>query len=166
MSKTLVVAFAFGVPREIWSNRAIATIARSEAWKNDATVYTQLDVPIHGDFYVVRTEEDPGDPPPTLRIARGAVEWAKRHDVQKLVIVAAKPHIPRAKRDTEYAVREAGVDIEVTVSALLDDPEYSDEDQWYCSDSTQPRTQTRKNWQKRDKILMLMPMFVYKRVAG
>lgn len=161
-----IVAYAFGVPATIRANLTIARIAANKAHElGGAWIYTQSDVQFkEGDcvtaFYM---EEEPGNPPPTLRIARGAVRLAMRDRISKLYIVAAKPHMWRALRDTRMAVKEAGADIEVIPCEEVD--QYPDH-VWFCPDSTQDRTQTREAWEGRERILRIMPYFIYKRVAS
>ncbi|HXF43974.1 MAG TPA: hypothetical protein VNK70_00670 [Candidatus Paceibacterota bacterium] len=163
MKTTGVVAFAFGVPETILSNRRIAEIASKNARELNGRVYTQLDIRIEDDVPVEYTEEEPGNPPPTLRIARGAVQWAKRRGLTELWVVAAKPHLWRALRDLQQAVREDGVQIEVRVCKEI---ERYPEDSWFCPDSVQKRVRSREAWNKRECIIKLMPFFVYKRVAS
>jgi len=160
---TGVVAFAFGVPETILSNRRIAEIASKKARELNGRVYTQLDIRVEEGIPVEYTEEEPGNPPPTLRIARGAVQWAKRHGLTELWVVAAKPHLWRALRDVQQAVREAGARIEVRVCKEIE--QYL-EDSWFCPDSAQDRVRSRKAWDKRENIVKLMPFFVYKCVAS
>jgi hypothetical protein len=158
-----VVAFAFGAPETILPNWRIAEIASGKARELNAQVYTQLDIRVGEGVPVEYTEEEPGNPPPTLRIARGAVQWAKRLGFTELWVVAATPHIWRALRDVQSAVREAGVRLEVYACKGIG--QYS-EDSWFCSDSVQDRTRSREAWDKRENILKLMPFFIYKRVAS
>lgn len=161
--KTGIIAQAFGAPHTIHSNKIIAQIASQKAQEFSAPVYTQLDVLVEPGIDVEYTYEQPGNPPPTLRIARGAVQWAKRKGFGELWIVAAKPHLWRWVRDLTYAVWEAREQIEICVCKEIE--QYS-EDEWFCVDSTQARTQSRKNWQRRERILKFMPFFLYKRVAS
>ena len=163
MKTTGVVAFAFGVPETILPNRRIAEIASKKAQELNSRVYTQLDIRVEDGIPVEYTEEEPGNRPPTLRIARGAVQWAKRHELTELWVVAAKPHLWRALRDVQQAVREAGARIEVRVCKEI---EQYPEDSWFCPDSTQDRVRSREAGDKRESIVKLMPFFVYKRVAS
>ena len=158
-----VVAFAFGAPKTIRSNRRIAKIAFKNARKFNGLVYTQLDICVDEGIPVEYTKEEPGNPPPTLRIARGAVQWAKRNRLTKLLVVAAEPHLWRALRDVRQAVREDGVRIEVRVCEEI---EQYPKDSWFCLDSTQERVRSWKAWNKREIILQLMPFFFYKLVAS
>jgi len=157
-----IVAFAFGVPDSILSNKRIAQIALQKALELEAPVYTQFDVYIESDIDIEFTEEELGNPLPTLRMARGTVQWAKQQGFRKLWVVAAKPHLRRCLRDLRYAVREAGAQIDVLICKEI---EQYPEDEWFCLDSTQERTRSRKAWNKRERILRFMPMFLYKRVA-
>jgi len=158
-----IVPFAFGAPETILSNRRISQIASENAHELNGRIYTQLDIRIDEGIPVEYTEEEPGSPPPTLRIARGAVQWAMRNKLTDLWVVAAKPHLWRALRDVQQAVREAGARIEVRVCKEI---EQYPEDSWFCPDSTQDRVRSREAWDKRENILKLMPFFVYKRFAS
>ena len=133
MSTKGIVAFAYGVPDTIRSNRLIAQIALQKARELNAPVYTQNDVNIVS-ILVFRTPEEPGNPPPTLRIARGAVQWAKHPDnrLVELWVVAAKPHLWRCMRDMKAAVQEVGGGI---VVRACEDIGQVPEDEWFCSDS-------------------------------
>lgn len=157
-----IVAFAFGVPKTIISNQRIAQIASQKALELNAPVYTQLDIAVGPGIEVKYTNEEPGNPPPTLRIARGAAQWAKQQGFSELWIVAAKPQLWRALRDVEQAVREAGEKIEVYVCKEI---EQYPKDSWFCPNSTQDRVRSRKAWDKREKILKRLPFFVYRRIA-
>ena len=163
MRRIGIVAFAFGTPETILSNRRIAEIASKKALEFTCGVYTQFDVRVKQDISVKYTEEEPGNPPPTLRIARGTVQWAKRYELTELCVVAAKPHFWRALRDIQQAVREAGARIEVHACKEIE--QYT-EDSWFGPDSTQDRVSSRKDWNRRERILRFMPFFVYKRVAS
>ena len=158
-----IVAFAFGVPETIRSNQCIAEMASRKALELSAPVYTQRDIRVEPGIEVMYTEEEPGNPPPTLRIARGAVRWAKKRGFVELWIVAAKPHLWRCLCDMKAAVREAGGGIVVRAFKEI---EQVPEDEWFCSDSTQERTQSREAWNKRERIVRLMPFCIYKRVAS
>ena len=158
-----IVAFAFGVPCIIRSNQFIAYIASWQARNFGAPVYTQLDVCIEPGIEVQYTDEQADSPPSTLQIARGAIQWAKHLGFTELWIVAAKPHLWRCIRDLTYAVQEAGVQIRICVCQEI---EHYPEDQWFCLASTQERTRSKQGWQKRERFLKLLPMWVYKHVAN
>jgi hypothetical protein len=160
-----IVAFAFGAPAELTSNQRVAEIA--ETWSGlygGASVYTQADVPIAPgrDRKVVRIREVPGEPPPTLRIARGASEWAKWRQLDELWIACATPHLWRCERDLRYALSENGSLIDVGICPEVIREPYD----WFCPESTQERTRTEKAWRKRERILEWTPMFIYTRLAS
>ena len=169
MAKNGVGAFAFGVPWTIWSNQTIAWIAAKHANQNDARIFTQQDVQFGPEYDKLRLDveylpgEDPSDPPPTLRIARWIVDRVIEEEIDKLVVVGAGPHLWRCMRDMKEAALEKGLKSLMIKPA----PEISKEpeDKWFCLDSTQPRTQTKENWNKRERVLKVMPFFIYKRVA-
>lgn len=163
MKTTGIVAFAFGAPADILSNRRIARIAEEKARELGAPVYTQLDIRVEPKIEVEYTDEQCGNPPPTLRIARGAIQWAKRRGFRELQIVAAKPHLWRCLRDLKYVIREIEAQIEVCVCREI---ERFPEDGWFCPNSTQGRTHSRRAWDRRERILIHMPFFLYKLIAS
>lgn len=163
MKKVGVVAFAFGVPYDIKSNRLIAEIASKKARDFHAPVYTQADIQVESGINVEYTIEKLGDPPPTLRIARGSVSWAQQYQIGTLYVVAAKPHLWRCMRDLRYSVSELRAQIEIQASEEIG--QYH-ESEWYCSDSVQLRTRSRREWRKRERILELTPICIYRRVAS
>ncbi|HWA64378.1 MAG TPA: hypothetical protein VG866_00770, partial [Candidatus Paceibacterota bacterium] len=77
---------------------------------------------------------------------------------------AALPHLWRCERDLRAAVREARADITVRICEEI--RTVGGEEYWYMPDSTQPRVRSAKEWLKREKILLMMPFFLYKRVAS
>ncbi|HZZ99500.1 MAG TPA: hypothetical protein VFK07_02195 [Candidatus Paceibacterota bacterium] len=159
-----VVVFAFGVPATLRSNRTLAAIAEREAKSFRAPVFTQLDIQLEDKSVpVTYCQEIPGEPPPTLRIAREAIRWAIDNKISVLHVAAARPHIWRAVRDLVYARRKAGADILIVFcKGVLDRPSGG----WFMPESTHPRVRSAWKWYSRDLILRLMPMFIYKKVAG
>jgi hypothetical protein len=158
-----IVPFAFGAPAEIWSNMIIAEIALEEALKYKSEIYTQSDIRIASpEIDVEYIDEEPGSPPSSLQIARSAVKWALRNDHNEIMVVAAPPQLARCLRDLEYAIKEVGVRIGVYCSNEVDAYSYED---WFCADSTQPRTQSKEKWEKRERILQRLPMWLYKVVV-
>src|SRR3990167_11122894 len=103
MSRSGIVAFAFGVPASLPSNRRISEITTRLARELNAIVYTQQDVELDSRIEVFRISEAPGQPPPSLRIDRRAVNWAARWKLGELWIVAARPHLIRCLRDVQFA---------------------------------------------------------------
>ncbi len=162
MGNSGVVAFAFGTPYTILANRRIAQIASQKARELDAPVYTQRDVLIQPGIEVQYAGEQPGKPPPTLRIARASVAWARQRSLRVLWIVAAKPHLWRVLRDVRRAVLELGVEI---IIHACDEIEQYTEDSWFCRNSTQERVRSLKIWRRREKILELLPFSIYKLIA-
>ena len=167
MKKQGVVAFAFGAPETVTSNKWIHCIAARKAKKLNASVYTQRDVLVLsgtitlGDVTCI--EEESGNPPSTLRIARGAVRWAKEHGIVELWVVAALPHLSRCLRDMKMAVCEMGGGIVIlTCEEIKNYPE----DLWFCPFSKQKWTRTRKAWERRERIVRFMPFWIYKLVAS
>lgn len=158
-----VVAFAFGLPETIMPNQIIAFLAMQKAQELEAPVYTQAGIRIDPGIEVELTKEEVGKPSPTLRMARSAVEWAKRHALRELWISAAMPHLWRCKRDLERSVRAAGNEITVHSCKEIEEyPEYI----WFTLNSTRPYTRSREAWEKRDAKLKLMPFCLYKLLAG
>ena len=135
---------------------------------NSILVYTQNDIQFtgsripniqNGTTYFPQGEKE--DAPPTLRIARGAAQWA-RGRVKKIIVVAAKPHLPRALRDTRKAFQEAVVDIAIEPCS---DIAYTCYNTWFDANGTQLRAASRRHWKIRDRILLLMPYLLYRIVA-
>lgn len=166
MCKVGVVAFAFGTPAALHSNRLIAWLAANEAQKENAPIFTQADIQF-GEGYqglnVRYVAETAGDPPPTLRIARAAIAWAIGRELDELVISAAGPHLWRCMRDMRKAADEFGWRGGIRSSSKI--ATYGDDD-WFRPESTQERTQSKKNWRKRERIVELMPFAIYKHVAS
>ncbi len=165
MDKVGIVAFSFGAPSAIPANQHIARIARNHAIALKASIYTQPDIQINNKegVEVLYTHQKNGNPPPTLRIARRAVQWAHQQGIKELLVVAAEPHLWRCVRDLKYASKEARMRIHIRISS---EPELYPEEEWFCANSTQERTQSKKNWERQERILRHLPMFLYKRIAS
>lgn len=163
MKTTGIVAFAFGAPQSILSNKRISLLAMCKAMEFRAPIFTQQDVFVEPGIETDRVGEQPGNPPPTLQIARGAVRWAKRNGFDELWVVAAEPHLWRCVRDLKEAVRESGENIDVW--ACEEAGQYQD-DFWFCPESAQKRTRSAEAWNWREGILKSLPLFVYKLIAG
>lgn len=164
MKTTGIVAFAFGTPSTIWSNKQIANIASRKAQELGIPIYTQRDVPvpIRGGVETIRIEEKFGKPPSTLRIARAAVQWAIECGFTTLLVMAAKPHLPRALRDIERTIQESGMVLKV---CAFEEINRFSENSWFCIDSPQWQVRTREAWEIREKILNLLPFSIYKYIA-
>ena len=158
------MAFAFGTPNTLRSNRHIAGLASRTARNYCIPIYTQRDVlPVEAGIEVELTKEDYPVRVPTLRIARGAVGWALARQINVIWLCAARPHLARCSRDLAYAVSEMNARIEVRT--ILDADDKSD-GFWFCSESAQLDTRFRRVWQVRDAILMHMPFRLYALIAG
>jgi len=159
-----VVAFAFGVPNELPGNRAIAAAASAQARSVGGPVYTQQDVlPLEDRIEVALVEEHHPVRVPTLRIARGAVHWAKGRGVSELWVCAAPPHMARVMRDLRFACEEAGAAISLKPCEDLDAHQAGF---WFSPQSSQPDTRLRWLWWMRDSVLLSMPMWLYARIAS
>jgi hypothetical protein len=159
-----VLAFAFGTPNALRSNRYIAELASQKARSLGAPIYTQQDVlPVEAGVQIELAQEQYPLRVPTLRIARGAVAWAMARQIEVIWLCAAKPHLARCLRDLGYALSERNARIEVR--PILDSCDRSD-DFWFCPESTQLDTRYRSLWRIRDTILLHMPMRLYSFIAG
>ncbi len=162
--KEAIVAFAFGVPSSLPSNRKLVEIASRKARELNAPVFTQQDMmPLEPGVEYVLTEEVYPNRVPTLRIARGAAQWAKDGGIRVLWICAAGPHLTRVTRDIKFAIAEVGGAIEIK---FCDGIHEAPRDVWFCDGSAQIDTRIGLVWAIRDTILMLMPMVLYSRIAG
>ena len=162
--ENLVIAFAFGVPSTLPSNKAIAAIANVVATTCECQIFTQSDAGLDSPNVILAIEEE-GAPPPTLRIAREAAVHILQHDVGTIWIVAARPHLWRCIRDTKAALQalnQSSVQIKVPWKLLN---EYNMRT-WLCLESNQPRTRSWWNWWSREVILMLIPFWLYQLVAS
>jgi hypothetical protein len=156
-----IVPLAFGTPRELPVNQHIGRTAGWIARMYKAPICTQVEVPIDMQLNVTYLA---GAELPTLQIARSAVEWAKRTQLDELRLVCALPHLWRARRDFKAAAREAGYALTISTAAAVYEP-YP----WFSRESTQPRT---RSWWAynvpRDLLLrtIFRPFWIYKRLPG
>lgn len=166
-----LVVFAFGSPGTIGSNKLLREemfwLLRTDYDSEIKKVYTQtalgITTPMFNNAEVVTIPQpDEHQHPPTLRIAKWAVDTAVSDDLDQLLILAAEPHLPRCIRDTKYAAK-ASSDITVNYWGHVG---LHPSDKWFCQDSDQPRTRTWFNWWSREVILMSMPLWLYAKVAG
>jgi len=161
--KKLVVAFAFGTPKEIGSNWLIGRIASRKASFLSALIFTQSEVEPDSGIEVLRVSEVSGKCPTTLCVARGAAKLVCERKYSEVWVAAARPHMPRARRDMLAALREVGYQAEVRIceECLI----YPDKE-WFCPKSAQARTRSASNWWSREIILLVMPFFLYRLVAS
>lgn len=158
-----IVIFAFGSPATCDSNIMMRDTAMYMASKvhGKLPIYTQPDISISPRFFdVTYIKENPGEPSPTLRLARAAIAWAQERKIDQLYILAARPHLWRCQRDLKMAMREVKANIQ-----LLTLTRRTSYFIWFRKDSTQPRTRSFRNWIVRETILCLMPFIIYKIVA-
>lgn len=168
MKRTGIVAFAFGSAKTAGCRRIAAIASRRARWLH-APIYTQDDVPIGDDVGVevtsVLDDDESGKPPPTLAIARGAARWAQKKGLERIMLVAAAPHCWRVEHDTRKALQEIDADIEIHVCP---EPYRYPERAWFCPElkNEQLRVRSKLVWWLRETTLMLMPFWLYERVAG
>jgi hypothetical protein len=167
MQKNGIVAFAFGQPWYVLPNLRILESAQKRSVQMQAPIFTQLDIGIdESDFCVTfATQKKTDGPPPTLRIAREAVQWAIKNGITQLWVICARPHWWRCKRDLRFAIREAKMKGRIKARTPVEIMD-SERRQWFTLKSTQPRTRSFREWEKRESILRRMPMILYKAVAS
>lgn len=179
-----LVVYAFGTPHSNESNTALVGLVCRLVQQSPETrfhIYTQNDIQFEcteclNITYFPQLHDE--NAPPTLRIARGAAQWA-RHRVDKVIVVAATPHRWRSLRDTRKAFQEAVVNIPIellkfmhpcyihdkglyfydyeTKGIIGDDTSY-----WFDPKGTQIRAASRSHWETRERILRLMPYPIYR----
>jgi hypothetical protein len=163
--KTLVLAFALTRPPDMPPNVRVGEIASRQALATDRTIFTQDDVPIDPSLRltVERIRQIPGKlPPSTLRIVMEGMDYAKKHDFNSIIIVGARPHIRRCKRDVARIIAERRLEITWSVPPEI---EQSANKEWYCKGHTHHRSWTIFNIRERI-LLYLMPFWLYKVVTS
>ena len=165
-----VVVYAFGTPYSNTSNQWLVSEVRKIYMDfNSILVYTQNDIQFIGEeFQYLRDrityfpQGENEEAPPTLRIARGAAQWARGKIEKKIIVVAAKPHLPRALRDTRKAFEEAVVNIRIEPWSDIAYTSYND---WFDPNGTQIRAASRSHWERRDLLLRYAPYWLYRELA-
>lgn len=162
--RTGIVTFAFGRPAEVRSNKRLAEITSAEAVRYKLPVLTQEDIAIRKDLdiKVKKVPESNEGPPSTIKIAWEAVKWAESKELERLLVVAAKPHLPRCLRDLQAIIKEEGQSIKVKVHPEI---KASQEKVWFFPESSQPHTRSIQRWRFRELILMSMPFSLYKKIT-
>ncbi len=162
-----VVAFAFTCISWSTCERRLGSWAESQAKKHLAPLYTQIGIPIKSASVVVsRIDEgrdQAGRPPPTLRVCRGAVDWALERDINVLHVVCAIPHTWRVLRDIRFAIREkSSTSIRVELCKETDKLPYP-----YWFDAGSPLWWTRGpiRWHVYNAIMRVTPMWFYTKIA-
>lgn len=164
MSRLGIVVFAFGTPATINSNCLLADIARLWSNQKSAPIFTQADIKFPPSFTgsVTYCDESTNHPPPTLKIAQEALAWATTQGLDELCIVAAEPHFTRCLRDLRVARRERRASVRL-IRAFP--PNSIESENWFCPDSASPRTRDASRWQLTERVLNLLPVWLYKIVA-
>ncbi len=169
MEKELIVAFAFGRERSIVSNLTIGLISEEKSKEilkkgKEVFIFTQYDLPIFFHDYnleVIRPNEIMNKPPSTYHLAEKAIEWAEKNEIKKIWIVAAEPHLLRATRDITYIAEQRQQKINFRICNKEIE---SYKNCWFCQNSKQWWTQNRYKWWLREFILLLIPIFFYKKM--
>ncbi len=160
--KSAVIAFAFSIPWKIKPNIILAEIASRKAQNFNIPIYTQKDIFINPKLEPVYIQDLLNGPPSTLQISFWANYWAQKEKIEKFYVVAARPHIERCLRDLKYVAKKKSLEIEFCVCKEV---YQHSEEVWYCLRSEQKHTQTKINWQKRERIIRLLPMWFYKSIS-
>lgn len=149
-----VVAFAFGAPANTPPNRAIARRAKEIASRHgELPIAAQHEVAPKYAYHLDEGKQCVS----TLWLARrlrgiAPVSW------QKLLVVAAPPHLERVVRDLRYVGFDAEPDREL---------EYLyHEEFWFSRNSTQRWTRSPQLWRMRETIIHLMPWWLYEWISG
>lgn len=160
--KTLVLAFAFTTPPHMPSNVRIARLALKSALGLDQAIFTQADLPVDSlqGLEIARVKEGSGKrPPSTLRIAQEAVKYAQAGGFTSLLVIAAKPHLPRCLRDARLATKGTGITCQ-----FPDEVMKSDYRGWFCRDQIYHRSPG-LFW-IREKMLIWSPFWLYESVTA
>jgi hypothetical protein len=157
--KVAIVAFSFGAPATIRSNQCLAQIVSRKAVELNALVFADYDIPIGPEVEAEFMEGSSS----TWQFARSAVKWAIHQEITEFLVVAAEPRLWRCRRDLDQAIKIAKA--KINLFSCLETKQFSEAD-WYCHDSTQLRTRTRYNWEKREGIVRQLPFFIYKLIAS
>ncbi|MFA5967476.1 MAG: hypothetical protein WC805_03135 [Patescibacteria group bacterium] len=160
-----IVVYAFG-SGPVASNVILANLAAGcynfITNKGDsALIFTQKEIPeIPGiDPSRIRYISLKPKAQPTLKIAHWMMNEVipsarfHAHPATKIMVVAATPHLGRAKGDTEYAVWESGLDIDVRV---WEDIAQIPPQKWYCNESKQPHTRSAWAWWLREIPILII----------
>jgi len=162
--KSGILAFAFGAPKTILANQLIAQIATQKAYELKAPIYTQLDIQIKDkNVKVDFIKEQVSKRPSTLKISEKAIQWAENKNITDLWIVAASPHLWRCARDVSYIVDKKNLKINIHLCKKIN---IYPESSWFCINSIQKRTQSKKNWKRRERIIRLIPFYIYKFITA
>lgn len=163
--KTGIIVFAFGRPHTLDCNKHLASRAQSLAWDPDIkSIFTQRDISIENirQAVVIQYVDECERPPSTLFMAEKSLEWAKKHGLKKVYILAALPHKWRCLRDAKKVFHHSGVEVEFAHNF---DAPFHLKQPWFNKNSMQLRTRSSWSWWPREALLRMLPFFIYKRVA-
>jgi hypothetical protein len=165
MKKFGVVVFAFGLPSSLVPNQILANVAVRNALDKKADIFAQPYTKVRSRMvHVDYTEEPDNKPLSTLQVARAAVDWAERNHLTDIEVVAAKPHLPRVMRDLRNTIAEKLSSIRICPARQMRG--WSDRDVWFSESSLQPWTRNAVAWDRRERILLLMPFWFYRRITA
>lgn len=156
--KSAVVAFAFGSPFTLSSNKEIARVASEIAEDVGCPVFTQELVPVtpgRDIRHVIEPENDYFAS--TFSIAQQAISWADGADVKRLYVVAAHVHIRRCMRDLRWIALRKWSNI-----VFLSRPVKVS----WQEGSWQKRVRSPWQWYPREYLLRALPMWLYERVTS
>ena len=84
-------------------------VAKAQEFQSD--IFTQKDVSVDSSSVAVHYVNEDDGPPPTLRIAREAVQLVIKRNLSEIWIACAFPHLWRCIRDLEDAIKEVETEI-------------------------------------------------------
>ncbi|MCL5004656.1 MAG: hypothetical protein M1170_01790 [Patescibacteria group bacterium] len=165
MSKTAILAFAFGAPNHIDPNNAIGVRAIYLALKCKADIFSQNDVPVGSSANYAENYFPKKKYISTLDIIKNfaaeTMRETKEASYQKVIIVAAPQHRQRCYRDLKKVLKKKGIEI----GCIEMDDEEDFETVWYDKNSTQWWTRSWWQWWLREIPLRLLPWWLYKKIA-
>ncbi len=161
-SRLGIVAFAFGTPYNLESNKEIAFFALKEAKKWGVPIYTQIDIYITPTpkVCVYYKSQIMGSTPSTLQVAKGAAEWIKKFGLNEIWVVGAPCHMSRCLRDLRYVAKTEDLRI------LIKHCKPKKSERWFSSKSLQWWTRSSLQWWLREATLRLIPVKIYEKITG
>lgn len=160
-----VIAFAFDFSSTSKMNLRLAGYASLHSiCHNRAPIFAQSVIRMKPDANVSYTGEREGAPGmPTLRFARLAAGWAEQHEIDRIYVVAALPHMWRACRDLRLALAEKGLATSVVRSYIISLTAWRS---WFDPSAQSQRVRTPWAWLLREIPLRMMPVLMYKSIAS
>lgn len=156
--KSGVLAFAFGVPFTLYSNKEIARVSSEIAEGGGYPILTQELVPVTPGLDVQRVLEPPESDvyASTFYIAKQAIVWVRDKEVTTLHVVAADVHLWRCIRDLRWVALDEWVPIELVPHAV---PVGWQKSSW------QAHVKSPWLWYRREILLRMMPKWLYARLT-